>query len=163
MGNYVLVEIKEQDGIDELISILPVESIAGQVEYVSSTFARITIVGAEYPVSSGDLVSNVKVDDYVLCHIYDGEVIAVEILQELTGKLMGWNKNTREVSIALDKEQVCDIKQTVEYLFANGDKYCFSRASNISRYVKRHTSQKISFYYYIRQSLINYFLNFKFF
>ncbi|MBR2030518.1 MAG: membrane protein insertase YidC [Clostridia bacterium] len=28
-----------------------------------------------------------------------------------------------ELGIALDKNQVCDIKQTVEYLFANGDKY----------------------------------------
>ena len=28
-----------------------------------------------------------------------------------------------ELGIALEKDQVCDIKQTVEYLFANGDKY----------------------------------------
>lgn len=101
-GNYVLVEIKEQDGIDELVSIKVVDSVFGSVSIVHSN--AVVIDDITYNVSNESILSNVSVNDYILCHIYDDVVINIEILQSQTGELMGWNKETLDLSIDVDDE-----------------------------------------------------------
>ena len=102
LGRYVLVDLNVVDGTTELVSIKAVDTNVGTVSAVDAT--SVTIDGMTYTVDVG-VLSGIAVDDYILYHIYEDEIIAVEVLPILSGELMGWTSETRIVSIRVDDSE----------------------------------------------------------
>lgn len=88
VGRYVLAEVSG----DEIVSIQPVESRLGRLEALSSE--SLTLDGTRYP-SQVDISKYAgTLGDLVVCHLWGGQAVGLQVPAEKTGKLASWDGST---------------------------------------------------------------------
>ena len=96
-GGYVLVETKQNGDEEILISMVKPESYVCTVTSVSS--GGIMLGDAVYPMDGGIEALEGYLGKKVLYHIYLGELVGIEILQEKTGFLTYWHRDAKQLWI----------------------------------------------------------------
>ena len=105
IGKYVLVDFLEyadEEGKESttiLKTAVPVENHTGTISSINST--TVVISGNMYNIQEDCFVSDEYVNEFVLYHLYQGELIGVTSLQKNTGRLKYWNTDTRQIEIQL--------------------------------------------------------------
>lgn len=88
VGRYVLAEVSG----DEIVSIQRVESRLGRLEALSSE--SLTLDGTRYP-SQVDISKYAgTLGDLVVCHLWGGQAVGLQVPAEKTGKLASWDGST---------------------------------------------------------------------
>ena len=89
-GEYVLVETKMVGDEEILISMIMPDSRTGIVSAISS--GGITIGDAVFPMTGGIEALEVYLGKNVLYHVFNDELIGIEVLQKKTGYLTYWHE-----------------------------------------------------------------------
>lgn len=104
LGQYVLVETKPRTdgdiGPDMLISVKAVETKTGTV--TTADAVSVTIDSKTYATPTSMTQPESYVDQFVLYHLYDGNLAEVEILETIEGTLISWDEQTRLLNVNLD-------------------------------------------------------------
>lgn len=95
LGKYVLVAIVEDVDGKRIESIQAIDTQVGTVTAIGND--SISINNVEYV--DGTTLKDVQVGDFVLYHIYNNKIILIGTLPFVVGDLVGWNKETRELSL----------------------------------------------------------------
>ena len=95
VGQYVQV-IMDSDNVMEIAAIHPVDSYLGTVseEGVDS----LTIDGTTYPVADGASLGIYEGKE-VLYHIYDGTIVSLSLLEDVSGTLEAWDSEKGQITV----------------------------------------------------------------
>lgn len=130
LGKYVYVKTKDRDDelIDHnyLISIKPVETKAGTVNNFGNE--KITIDNTEYVCTVDELSLLSDLDGkYIMYHLYDGQVVGLELLECDTGYLNNYDAQDCKVKIDQSEYIISEFAQ---------DNYKSAIEENISKRIK---------------------------
>lgn len=101
LNKYVLAEV--DTSTNTVINLKPVESKIGTISSIDKTASTITIDGEVYPLSRDNSVLTLFADQQigktVLFHTYNNTIVAMNSIEEKTGKLESWDYTAQELTI----------------------------------------------------------------